>query len=168
MRIISVLPLLLAVACTNNATKEESVQIFAAASTALSSAQSTAVQRAQGVVAPTDLVLDYSGPCSLGGSVALTGSYTGEGDERGVFDLDASFDSCHEFTGTLDGDLQWSSVADSNGFVATLKGGLSWEGNDSSASCDLDMTMTVGTGLISYGGHLCGYDVHEELVLSGL
>lgn len=171
MRIVSLLPLLFVVACTDNATKEESVQIFAAASTALSSAQSDAVTRAQAssVVAPTELVLDYSGPCTLGGSVALTGTYAGQGDDdRAVFDLDASFSSCREFTGTLDGALEWSSVADQTGFVATLKGGLDWEGNDGSASCDFDLTMTVGSTLVGYGGHLCGYDVHEELVLTGL
>ena len=170
MRIISVLALLFVVACTDNATKEESVQIFAAASTALSSAQSDAIDRAQAnsVVAPNELVLDYSGPCTLGGSVALTGSYAGEGDERAVFDLDATFSNCRELTGTLDGGLEWSSVADQTGFVATLKGGLSWEGRDGTASCDFDLTMTVGSALVGYGGHLCGYDVRQELVLTGL
>ena len=170
MRLALVLPLLLAAACTDNATKEESVQIFAAASTAMSSAQARAVADAQNgnLVAPAELVLDFSGPCTLGGRVALAGTYIGDGDhDRAVFDLQATFDGCRELTGTLDGGLRWASVADGAGFAASLEGGLDWEGKDGSASCDFDLEMTVTDSLVSYGGHLCGYDVRTELVLTG-
>ena len=162
------LPLLLLAACTDNASKEESVQIFATASTVLGSAQAKAVSDARGaqLVAPAELTVDFSGPCLLGGTVALKGTYVGDGDdERAAFDLDATFDNCRDVGGTLDGGLAWTSEATTAGFAATLDGGLDWKGNDASASCDFDLALTVGETGVVYGGHLCGYDVRTELVL---
>jgi hypothetical protein len=167
MRLVKLVPLLALAACTDNASKEESVQIFAAASTAMSSAQTKAVTKAQGtpLLAPADLVLDYSGPCTLGGSVALTGTYNGDGSDHAAFDLNATFSGCHEPTGTLDGNLEWTSNATATGFSATMKGGLDWTGHDGEASCDFDLTLTVTETVVGYGGHLCGYDVGAELVI---
>lgn len=168
MKLVNLLPLLLLAACTDSATKEQSVQIFAAASTALGTAQSKAVDQARGtqLTAPADLSVDFSGPCSLGGTVALSGTYAGSGDDqRAAFDLDATFSGCKELTGTLDGSLQWTSEVSGTGFHATLTGGLDWKGNKGDASCDFDLTLDVGDGGVHYGGHLCGYDVKAELVL---
>ncbi|HEX5063015.1 MAG TPA: hypothetical protein VFV99_26755 [Kofleriaceae bacterium] len=169
MKLANLLPLLLLAACTDNATKQESVQIFAGATTAMTSAQSRAVDQARGnhLNAPADLTLDYSGPCTLGGTVALSGDYTGDSavDDRAAFDLKATFNGCHELTGTLDGDLQWTSVATGDSFTATMTGGLNWKGNDGEASCDFDLSLSVGTTGVSYDGHLCGYDVKTEIVL---
>jgi hypothetical protein len=170
MKRFSLLPLLLVAACSdNNATKQESVQIFAAASSALGSAQAKAVDQARAraqLVAPAELAVDFWGPCLLGGTVALRGTYVGDdNDERAAFDLDATFDKCREIGGTLDGSLAWTSVASASGFVATLRGGLDWKGGDGDASCAFDLELAVGDGGISYGGHLCGYDVRAELVL---
>jgi hypothetical protein len=159
---------LLVAACTDHATKQESVQIFAAATTALGSAQTKAVAEAKGasLTAPADLTLDYAGSCSLGGTVALRGTYAGDGtDDRAAFDLSAAFDSCRELTGTLDGSLRWTSVATGSSFTASLTGELDWHGNDGDASCDFDLSLTIGDSGVSYGGHLCGYDVETELVL---
>ena len=72
MKIVKLLPLLALAACADNtATKQQSVQIFAAASTALTSAQAKAVDQAKAthLVKPTDVTLDYTGPCTLGGSL---------------------------------------------------------------------------------------------------
>lgn len=145
------------------------MQIFAAASTAMGTAQSRAVADAKGnsgLTAPADLVLDFSGPCTLGGTVAVSGSYTGDGtDDHAAFDLSTTFAGCHELTGTLSGQLDWTSVATGTSFTATMTGGLDWEGNDGSASCDFDLSLTVGTTGISYAGTLCGYDVTTELAI---
>ena len=169
MRTAKLLPLLLLAACTDNASKQESIQIWAAAQTAMTSAQSKAVDQAQGrQVAPADeVVLDYSGPCSLGGTVDVEGSYSGDGSDEATFDLKTSFVGCHEITGTLDGSLEWTSASTATGFTATMKGGLDWKGNDGEASCDFDLTMSITESLISYAGHLCGYDVRTELALGG-
>lgn len=162
-----VLPMCLLAACSDGATKEESVQIFAAASTASSSVQSRAVADARthsGLAAADTLTLDYSGPCTLGGTAAVNGSYAGDGaDDRAAFDLHTKFVGCKELTGTIDGELDWTSVADANGFRATLSGGLDWTSNDGSASCDFDLALDVGATGISYGGTLCGYDVATEI-----
>jgi hypothetical protein len=168
MKLATLLPLLLLAACTDNATKDESVQIFAAATTALGSAQAKAVDQARAahLVAPADLTVDFSGPCTLGGTVALNGAYSGsDNDDRAAFDLSASFAGCHEVTGTLDGSLQWTSLATATGFSATMSGGLDWKGNNGDASCDFDLALTIDGLGVNYGGHLCGYDVKTELVL---
>jgi hypothetical protein len=168
MKLVKLLPLLVLAACTDSATKEESVQIFAAASTAMSSAQAKAVDQARSgqLTAPAELALDFTGPCTLGGTVAVTGSYVGDdNDDRAAFDLTASFSGCRELTGTLDGSLTWTSQATAAGFAASIKGGLDWHGNDGDASCDFDLSLTIGESAIAYSGHVCGYDAHAELVL---
>ena len=168
MKIAALLPLALLAACSDQPSKEESVQIFAAATTALTSAQAKAVDQARHaqLTAPADLVVDFTGPCSLGGTLKVNGTYAGSGDdERAAFDLGAAFTNCREVTGTLDGDLQWTSVATGDSFTATMTGGLNWKGNDGEASCDLDLALDVSDLGVSYGGHLCGYDVKTEIRL---
>jgi hypothetical protein len=170
MKKLILIPLLLVAACSdNNATKEESVQIFAAASSALGSAQAKAVDDARAraqLTAPAELAIDFSGPCTFGGTVSLRGTYVGDdNDDRATFDLDAEFDNCREIGGTIDGGLVWTSVASSSGFAAELRGGLDWEGNDADASCDFDMELAVNATGVAYDGSLCGYDVRAELSL---
>jgi hypothetical protein len=173
MKLAKLFPLFALAACTDGPSKQESIYIFAAAQTAMSNAQSEAVAEADmPFAAPAETTLDYSGPCSLGGTISLTGSYSddsvdGADADRAAFDLTTSFNGCAEVTGTLDGSLQWTSVADDAGWTATMKGGLVWRGQDGDASCDFDLSMLVSDTVISYGGHLCGYDVGAELVLDG-
>lgn len=164
MKLLKLLPLLALVACADNATKQESVQIFAAATSAMSSAQSKAVEQAKAghLVDPEQVELDYAGVCSLGGSVTVKGTYVGEGsDDRATFDLRTTFDGCHEPTGTLDGNLTWESDASAAGFSASITGELDWTGNNASASCDFGLSLAVTPTSVSYSGHLCGYDVGE-------
>ena len=167
MRLIKLLPVLavaLAACADNSATKQESVQIFAAATTAMTSAQSDAVEaaKAQGLVAPEQVDLDFTGVCSLGGGITITGSYAGDGsDDRATFDLQTTFNGCHEPTGTLDGHLDWASDASATGFTASMKGSLDWTGNNGSASCDFDLSLALTMTAVSYSGHLCGHDVGE-------
>jgi hypothetical protein len=151
-------------ACSNQPTKEESLRVFASANTALSSAQASAVTQARhtALTASDDLSLNFSGPCTLGGTASVNGSYTGSGsDDRAAFDLTSSFSACAEPTGTLDGDLHWSSVADANGFAASMNGELDWTSGSDSASCSFDLNLSVTATAITYGGSLCGYDVTE-------
>ena len=170
MKLAKFLPLLALAACTDNATKQESVQIFAAATTAMSTAQTKAVDEAKGASQLTDpamVTLDYSGACSLGGQVTVKGNYNGEGsNDRAAFDLETSFAGCHEPTGTIDGKIHWTSTASSAGFSAAMDGSIDWAGNNGSASCDFDLSLAVTMTSVNYSGHLCGYDV-GELVLGG-
>jgi hypothetical protein len=169
MKLTALLPLAFALtACDSGPSKEESLQIFAAANTAMTSAQSRAVTEAQGQspVAPADLVLDFSGPCTLGGTVALTGSYSGDGTgTQATFDLATTFVACQEATGTIDGDVHWTSSANPAGFAASMTGDLAWTGSNGSGSCSLDLQMSVSAVAISYSGSLCGYDVTTDLTL---
>lgn len=170
MKIVKLLPLLALAACADNtATKQQSVQIFAAATTALTSAQSKAVDQSKAthLVKPTDVTLDYTGPCTLGGTVAVSGAYSGDDNsDHAVFDLSTAFNGCHEVTGTLDGSLHWTSEATATGFTAGMKGQLDWSDNNGSASCEFDLGLTIDQAGISYGGHLCGYDVKADLQIS--
>lgn len=169
MKIAKLLPLLLVVGCADDsATKQESVQIFAAATSAMSTAQAKAVAQAQGtsLVAPADLSLDFTGPCTLGGTLALSGNYTEDpSGDQAQFDLATTFNGCQEVTGTLDGSLQWTSVVSGSSTTVTMNGDLSWHGSDGDASCAFDLSLAVDDEAISYSGHLCGYDVQADLGL---
>jgi hypothetical protein len=165
MKLIKLLPLLVLVftgCADDSATKQESVQIFAAATAAMSSAQSKAVEAAKSgnLVDPEEVELDYMGACALGGGVTVKGRYAGDGsDDHATFDLETTFASCHEATGTLDGNLHWESDASSDGFSASITGELDWTSNNGSASCDFDLSLSVTSTTVNYSGHLCGYDV---------
>jgi hypothetical protein len=154
-----------AAACDSGPTKSESVQIFAAATTAMASAQSRAISDARQLQAPAELVLEFTGPCLLGGTVGVSGSYDGSGTgERAAFDMTAAFDSCKEVQGTLDGELRWASVATGTSFSATMTGDLDWSSsNGDSASCDFDLSIDVTLQSVAYSGHLCGYDIRADL-----
>ena len=171
MKLAKILPVLALAACTDDpATKQESVQIWAAASAAMTSAQTKAVEQAKGanqVTDPTSVTLNYSGACSLGGTIVVKGDYEGEGaNDRAVFDLDTWFNGCQEVGGTLDGSIAWKSDASSTGFSAEMRGQLDWSGSNGSASCTFDMKLSVTQTSVSYSGHLCGHDV-GELTLGG-
>lgn len=168
MKRLILLPLLVAAACSDQPTKEESLRIFAATNTVTTTAQTNAVTVAKaGGSGSGELSLNYNGACLLGGSVAVTGSYVGDGtDERAAFDLSTTFDGCKDIQGTLDGELHWTSKADANGFSAAMTGGLDWSSGDDSASCDFDLYLAITSSSITYGGSLCGYAV-TELGISG-
>ncbi len=168
MKLSKLLVLVPLAACSSQPSKQESLQVFAAATAAMSSAQARAVTDAQqpGVIqAPAVLTLDFAGPCTLGGTVAVTGSYDGDGtDSRAAFDLTASFDGCKEPQGTLDGSLRWTSTANGTSFSATMTGELDWSGaGGESASCDFDLSLSVDPQRVSYAGSMCGYDLQTEL-----
>lgn len=171
MKLAYLLPLSLLAACADdNASKEESRRILAAATSAMTSAQAKAVVEARDarypLAAPAELTIDFAGPCLFGGSVALQGTYAGSAaDERAAFDLAVDFHNCRELAGTIDGGLQWTSEANSSGFAVTMDGGLDWTDEDDAASCTVELLLTVDAGGIKYGGHLCGYNVATELVL---
>jgi hypothetical protein len=134
----------------------------------MASAQSRAVtdaQQLQALQAPAELVLDFSGPCTLGGTVGVSGSYDGSGTgERAAFDMTTAFDSCKEAQGTLDGSLRWASMINGNNFSATMTGDLDWSSmNGDSASCDFDLSIAVTPQTVTYSGHLCGYDMQADL-----
>ncbi len=163
MKRFLLLPILVATACSDQPTKEESLKIFTATSTLTATTQSAAVTIARNdSVGSGSLSLDYSGPCLLAGSVGVKGSYVGDGnDNHAVFDLSTTFSGCRDFSGTLDGDLQWTSTADANGFASDMTGSLDWSDDDHSASCDFDLHLAVSKSAVRYDGSLCGYLVTE-------
>jgi hypothetical protein len=166
MKLQAFLVLLPLAAC--GPSKSESLQAFVAVTGAASSAQSRAVADAQQtpIVAPAQLTLSFSGPCTLGGTVGVTGSYddaSGTG-ERAAFDLAATFDGCAEATGTIDGDLTWTSVSNGTSFDASMDGSFDFRGaGGGSFSCDFNMDISVDNASSSFAGSFCGYDVKSEL-----
>lgn len=171
LNLIVVTSLVSVAACgsNNTATKEESLQIFAAASAAMSSAQSRALSDAQqGLQAPAEIMVNFSGPCTLGGQVGMTGSVeNSDAGGRVAVDLKATFDGCREPQGTLDGDLRTTSTVDGTNVSVTLKGDIDWEdGNGASASCEFDMKTAVTSETVVVSGHICGFDVAVDLGLN--
>jgi hypothetical protein len=166
MRTLLPLVLFAAPACTGGASKQDAARVFTAATTQMASAQSRAVSAAHGaaaLIAPAALQLQYSGSCTNGGTVAVNGSYDDSGNGMAAaFDLETSFSGCKEVTGTLDGDLHWTSNADANGFTSAMTGSLTWTNGQDNATCDLDLHLAVGlTAGVTYSGTVCGYNVQE-------
>jgi hypothetical protein len=151
-------------ACSSGPSREESARIFAAATTAMSSAQSRAVADANSSLrAPADLLLDFTGACTLGGSISLTGTYAGGADsDNATFELATSFNGCRELQGTLDGELRWTSITTATGATVSMKGALVWDGSDGSATCELDVQTTVDSTGFSYTGSICGHDAEAS------
>lgn len=160
MKIVKLLPFLLIAACSSEPSKEESIQVFAAATASMSSTQSRATLGTSG-----NATLEYTGACILGGSFSVIGSYlnTGAGGERTTFDLTTTFDNCNEGTGTLDGSMQWTSVADGNYYSASMVGDLAFSGSNVDTSCAFDLHMTVEPVTVTYSGSVCGYDIAADL-----
>ena len=143
------------------ASQQESFQAFGAATAAMASAQSRAVQAAQSVLqAPAELVLNFSGACQTGGTVGVTGTYNTSGSgQSAAFDMTTTFDACADAQGTIDGELSWTSVAEGTKYTATMKGDIDWKGPQASASCDFDLKITVDGQTVTYGGSICGHDM---------
>lgn len=168
LELIVVTSLVSAAACSSGPSKEESSQIFVTASIAMTSAQSRAVADAQQLRvlgAPVELLLDFSGPCTLGGLVGVTGSYDTSGTAGNTaFDMTAAFDACREAQGTLDGSLRWTSTVNGTSVSATMKGELDWsDGNGASASCDFDLLTVITPETAAVSGRVCGYDAAADL-----
>jgi hypothetical protein len=165
----ALVPLLALAACSDGPTKEESARIWAATNTALSSAQSRAVAdaSANSPAAPGALALDFTGPCTLGGTVSISGSWDGSATGntwQAAFDLSATFDNCQEAQGTLDGDMHWTSSAGGAGFSASLTGDLAWsDSGGNSASCAIDVQMNVSLAGYTSTGSVCGYDASATI-----
>lgn len=144
------------------------MRIFTATTSVTATAQSNAVTAAKTSGDTGQLDLNYNGTCFLGGSIAVKGSYAGDGnDDLATFDLSTTFDSCKDLQGTLDGELRWTSTASANGFSASMTGNLDWSSGDGAASCDFDLNLAITDSSISYGGSLCGYAVAELGISTG-
>src|SRR5690606_14595341 len=149
MKLAYLLPMLLLAACSDDtATRQESRQIYATATSAMFAAQARAValegSARYSLTAPAELAIDFAGPCLFGGSIGRQGTYVGSGkDQRAAFDLAVTFNHCRELTGTIDGGLQWTSEAIPGGFAATMDGHVDWTDEDSEASCTFDLLLTL-------------------------
>jgi hypothetical protein len=160
MKIVKLLPLILFAACSSGPTEQESVQIFGVTTAAMATAQGRAVVDTSN----GNTNVSFTGPCTLGGSVSVTGSYQGaDTGDRAAFDLNTTFDNCKELTGTIDGSLQWTSVADGTNFTASMTGSIDFDGSNASGSCDFDLHMAVTSSSVNYSGSMCGYDVQADL-----
>ena len=129
-------------ACSNQPTKEESLRVFASANTALSSAQASAVTQARhtALTASDDLSLNYTGLALSAARHRSTARTRAAARRSRRIRSHTSFASCARPTGTLDGDLHWTSVAD-RGFAASMNGELDWTSGNDSASCSFDLPL---------------------------
>lgn len=168
MRLARFVPFIVLAACTSShhydpPPRQNAEQAFGAASRAMEAASARLGSGAG--VAPVYGDVDVSVPCSRSGSLAVSGTFDA-GDYGASFDIDATFNSCREAEGTLDGTLHWDSSADASGNVHDHWGGtLDWFDQYGSWSCVFDLTMIVdGTG-VHYSGSICGYDAQADLGL---
>lgn len=172
-------------ACSNNLSERDAQVAFAATYVALAEGQTQAQLAASGtpVVEGEDTSfrglsprasanVNYSGPCTAGGTASYVGSAEAVADGAGAgavtFDLAASFDACSVGNITVSGDLDYSAsvVADAASAMVELKmvGSLSYDG-DVEGACDWDLRMKVaanstGTASAEFSGSLCGHDAN--------
>ena len=127
MKLGLLLPLALIAACSSGPSKSDSLKMFSTTSSAMTTAQSTAVtaSRLEGVVPSVNV--NYTGACANGGNVAVMGTYDGDGTtDQAAFDMTMTFTSCTETLGTIDGSMQWTSVLDGTSFMSTMTGSISY------------------------------------------
>jgi hypothetical protein len=142
--------------------QQEAFTAFGAATAAMSTAQSNAVQAAQQGPPSDAHTLNYNGPCTAGGTVRVTGSYQGDGGQAATFDLDVLFDGCTDGQGTLDGSMSWTSTADGTNYSATMAGDIAYDSPQASASCGYDLHVSVSGSAVAYSGSVCGYNVSQS------
>jgi len=109
---------------------------------------------------PVVLDLDYSGPCSLGGSVTVTGRYATGAD--GGFSNDFTMDACRDELGTLDGFAHEAATTTGSASAMTITGNLVFSASDGGgADCEYNLVAAVDltTKSATYTGTVCGYDV---------
>ena len=164
MKLLALAPVLALAACADNGpSKQEAARIYQAMSVAATNGRVQAVNHAGApLTAPADLTLDYSGPCSLGGTVGVQGTFSGdETTATGSYDLTAAFAACHEAPGTLDGSIHWSGSSSATGFSSSMVGNIDFDDGSTTTSCAIDVQMTVGATGVTSTGTFCGYDVSQ-------
>jgi len=130
-------------------------------------AQQQAVDAARNssVVPIINLDVDWSGPCALGGTVAIRGAYDGDSsDARASFDLQTRFDACQEAEGVLDGSVRWRSRANGTTFNATMDGTIEWRGQGAhdAMSCGIDVEIWLTPVDLYVEGSVCGSPVVSD------
>jgi len=170
MKVLKLLPLMLLGACSSGPSNTEALKSFAAVSNAMATTQSAAVSAARtpAVAPPATLTLNYSGPCLVGGTAAVTGSYDGDGTgQQAAFNLTTTFTGCQTALGTIDGSLSWTSTVNGTTYTAAMTGSLDYQDPNTAFSCDYDLQSSVAVSGastdISYSGSLCGFDVNTDL-----
>jgi len=114
-------------ACTSNEPPASVQQTFFSQFAAIQSLQAQAIQQ-QSSFAPLDGNVSFSGACPNGGTVAETGSYSGDGTAtNATFDLSLTLGNCGANGVTIDGGWDWSATT---------------TGTSASFSVSSDVTMT--------------------------
>lgn len=185
----------LSVGCGSSISEEDTRVAWTSTNLALAQGSAQAQAVAQGVpAAPSaenDAItpraaaqVDYSWPCTEGGTAHFTGSAEAVVSQAGSsdvsFDLSTDFDGCVVTGVTISGSLDYSASVSADGAgtastMFTMKGSLSYEGKVE-GSCDIDMTMSVnvsggvgGAGSVgaSYDGTICGHSAKATLNVQG-
>jgi hypothetical protein len=177
-------------ACSNDLSERDAQVAWAATYVALADGQTQAQLAASGTPAAAGeetsfrglspragANVNYSGPCTGGGSASYVGSAEAVTDGAGAgavtFDLAATFDACSVAGITISGDLDYSAavVADTTSAMTELKmiGSLSYDG-EVEGSCDWDLRMkfaanTSGMASAEFSGSICGHDASGALTV---
>lgn len=150
---------------TERPSRARAASILTAATSALGSAKSDALDSSQ-LTAPDVLDVSYTSPCDLGGHFDFAGTYEfNRDDPAATWDLDIQFLACAYREATFDGDLRWNQRVNTTGdILERITGTLSLAVPEGDLSCAFDLTIeTAATGASSYHGTVCGYDVESEL-----
>lgn len=185
----------LAVGCGNSISEEDTRVAWTSTNLALAQGSAQAQTAAQGVpaapggesggLAPRAAAqVDYSWPCTEGGTAHFTGMAEAVVSQAGTsdvsFDLATDFDGCGVAGVTISGSLDYAASVSADGAgtastTFTMKGSLSYEGKVE-GTCDIDMTMAVnvsggvgGAGSVgaSYEGSICGHSAKATLNVQG-
>lgn len=133
-----------------------------------------------GTALPETVQIDLSVPCPVGGTAAISGTFTNDVSEQGdgtaTFSVTQTPSQCGVETSQgvfqVSGNPNLSyggSITMAQGepteFSMEFQGGWSWTGPDGAGACTLDvsMSMNFATGTASISGHVCGNNVNQQV-----
>jgi hypothetical protein len=151
------LPILLIVGCGGGSDNAGSDQQLAQEVFLAAYSESVDLQQQALAASAVTSQLDFSGPCGISGSEAITGTYDdggGVGSEV-TFTLDITFNNCNTEFATIDGDEHWEKVADPRDEIETTSGSIGFSGDNlNSGTLVFDITSVLNplTGAFTYTG----------------
>ncbi|MEO8548935.1 MAG: hypothetical protein ABI678_03155, partial [Kofleriaceae bacterium] len=129
----------------------------------MQSLQAQALQAQTAIApAPYDGTVDYSGACMGGGSISVTGAYSGDdgSTSNATFDQAMTLDNCVTGTMTVDGDWHWTGNVSATGEEFAIDADITVTDPAYSTHFVYDVTMSF-----SVDGH---YSISGSMTIGGV
>jgi hypothetical protein len=150
------LALLCLAACTSSAPDAQTQAAFFQEMSAMQSAQSQAVAQAnQQAAAPYSGSLNGTYTCATGGSIALSGTYTGADDgTSSTYDLHDTLSGCAGAGYTIDGEWDWNGTYAANAFHDAITGTTKFTFNGETHTIAESLTVDLANSTFTMSGSI--------------